>query len=78
MKHPAQHFIRIERKTAVAVLAVAVLVAAAYGVISETMKVTTYYPAPAGIYQRLTTTSNTTLARDGGQSRVSQESKEFG
>ena len=35
---------------------------------SESMTMTTYYPAPSGVYKRLTTTGpgNTILARDGG------------
>lgn len=33
---------------------------------SESITLTTYYPAPVGIYQKMTTTGQTTLARDGG------------
>jgi len=33
---------------------------------SENMVLTTYYPAPSGIYSRMITTSQTVLARDAG------------
>jgi hypothetical protein len=33
---------------------------------AETVEMTTYYPAPVGVYQRLTTTDQAVLARDGG------------
>ena len=33
---------------------------------SETLTLTTYYPAPVGIYQRMTTTDQTILVRDRG------------
>lgn len=33
---------------------------------SETVTLTTYYPAPSGVYTRMITTANTFLARDGG------------
>lgn len=34
---------------------------------SETVTLTTYYPAPSGVYIRMITTDNTFLARDGGR-----------
>lgn len=33
---------------------------------AESVEMTTYYPAPSGTYQRITTTNQTVLARDGG------------
>jgi hypothetical protein len=33
---------------------------------SETVSLTTYYPAPSGVYTRIITTADTYLARDGG------------
>lgn len=33
---------------------------------AESVEMTTYYPAPSGTYQRMTTTNQTVLARDGG------------
>lgn len=33
---------------------------------AESVEMTTYYPAPVGVYQRITTTDKTVLARDGG------------
>ncbi|HXT00563.1 MAG TPA: hypothetical protein VN915_07800 [Elusimicrobiota bacterium] len=37
---------------------------------SESITLTTYYPAPSGVYSQLITTGNTYLARDGGAVRV--------
>lgn len=37
---------------------------------SETLQITTYYPAPYGAYLSILTTSNTFLARDGGNVAV--------
>lgn len=34
---------------------------------SETVTLTTYYPAPSGVYTRMITTNDTFLARDGGR-----------
>src|SRR5262249_40585990 len=33
---------------------------------SESVTLTTYYPAPSGVYSQMITTTNTFLARDGG------------
>ncbi len=33
---------------------------------SENVSLTTYYPAPSGVYSQMVTTGNTFLARDGG------------
>ncbi|MFA6316903.1 MAG: hypothetical protein WC943_05740 [Elusimicrobiota bacterium] len=56
--------IEIGRKTAGGLLA-AVLLLCAYAAVSETLTMTSYYPSPAGVYQRLITTARTVLARDG-------------
>lgn len=34
---------------------------------SESVSLTTYYPAPSGVYTQMITTQNTYLARDGGK-----------
>ncbi len=39
---------------------------------SESLSLNTYYPSPLGIYSQLTTTGNTTLARDGGSITIGQ------
>ncbi|MBI4655470.1 MAG: hypothetical protein HY746_01860 [Elusimicrobia bacterium] len=41
---------------------------------SETLQLTTYYPAPYGGYARLLTTDNTYLARDGGNVGIGTQS----
>jgi hypothetical protein len=47
--------------------AVALLLFAAAGKLSsESVTLTTYYPAPSGVYTQMVTTGNTYLARDGG------------
>ena len=50
------------------VLVVAMLLAAAPELCSETETLTTYYPSPSGVYTQMITTGNTYLARDGGNS----------
>ena len=40
---------------------------AATEVASESVTLTTYYPAPSGVYVQMITTGNTFLARDGGR-----------
>jgi hypothetical protein len=47
-------------------LAAALIAATAVEVASESVTLTTYYPAPSGIYAKLITTGNTYLARDSG------------
>ncbi|MFC1679024.1 hypothetical protein ACFL2T_02305 [Elusimicrobiota bacterium] len=58
--------IRITRRTLVAVLAIAIVCATAYGVMSEKLTVGTSYPSPVGIYKKMITTAQTILARDAG------------
>jgi hypothetical protein len=65
--------IRISRRVFVWASAVLLMCCAANEVVSESLTMTTYYPAPTGTYQRLVTTggiaanpSNTILARDAG------------
>ncbi|MFC1679348.1 hypothetical protein ACFL2T_03975 [Elusimicrobiota bacterium] len=58
--------IRINRKTLVAALAIAIVCATAYGVMSEKLTVGTSYPSPVGIYKKMITTAQTILARDAG------------
>ena len=47
-------------------MAAAMLFAGASELASESIVLTTYYPAPSGVYARLITTDNTYLARDRG------------
>lgn len=47
-------------------LALVLLLASAGDLASESVSLTTYYPAPSGVYSQLITTGNTYLARDGG------------
>jgi len=54
----------LTRRKAVAALAALLVLAQCRSLGSETMTMVTYYPAPAGMYQRLTTTGATALARD--------------
>ncbi|MFA6316639.1 MAG: hypothetical protein WC943_04415 [Elusimicrobiota bacterium] len=59
--------VRFGKKQFIGILAGLVLVVGATDLVTETLTMTAYYPAPAGIYQRLTTTGNTILARDDGK-----------
>ena len=66
--------LRITRRTLVWAAAVLLVCCCAYEVVSESMTLTTYYPAPSGTYLRLVATGgtvasprNTILARDAGQ-----------
>jgi hypothetical protein len=47
-------------------LVLAMLLATAGDLASENVTLTTYYPAPSGVYSQMITTGNTYLARDGG------------
>lgn len=47
-------------------LVAAMMLAGAGELSSESVTLTTYYPAPSGVYTNMITTSNTYLARDGG------------
>lgn len=68
IQHPKYISIRIEinRSQLKGTLALILLVWAATKLSSETMTLTTYYPAPVGVYRFMTTTQKTVLARDGG------------
>lgn len=59
--------IEINRSQFTAVLALMVLAAATSELGSETLTMTTYYPAPVGIYNVLNTVGQTVLARDGAE-----------
>lgn len=48
------------------VLVAALLALCAGDINSESVVMTTYYPAPSGVYTQMLTTGNTWLARDGG------------
>ncbi|MBI3554077.1 MAG: hypothetical protein HY077_16395 [Elusimicrobia bacterium] len=50
-----------------AALAAALLSVMAGELASESVSLTTYYPAPSGVYTQMITTSDTYLARDGGK-----------
>lgn len=47
-------------------LAAGLLVALSLPLMPETLTMTSYYPAPLGVYNKLTSTGKTVLARDGG------------
>ncbi len=48
-------------------MAAAMIFSAVSELASESITLTTYYPAPSGIYAQMITTGDTRLARDGGQ-----------
>lgn len=47
-------------------LALGLVAGLAYALRADTMKLSTYYPAPSGVYKKIITTATTLLARDGG------------
>lgn len=47
-------------------LTAALMLACVSDTVSESVSLTTYYPAPSGIYTQMITTNNTWIARDGG------------
>ncbi|MFI5360684.1 MAG: hypothetical protein ACHQ49_01840 [Elusimicrobiota bacterium] len=55
-------------------MAAAMVCAGVTEVASESMTLTTYYPAPSGVYLQMITTGNTYLARDGGQVGIGVQS----
>jgi hypothetical protein len=57
--------LRISRRLLAFSAAAALLCAGGYA-LSESLTMTTYYPAPSGVYRRLVSTAQTILARDGG------------
>lgn len=54
------------RRWAAGVMAVALVGGLAVALTADTVTTTTYYPSPAGVYNKITTTGATVLARDGG------------
>jgi hypothetical protein len=50
-----------------AALAAVLLIASASQLNSESVTISTYYPAPSGVYTNMITTGNTYLSRDGGR-----------
>ncbi len=62
--------IRLARRTIQGTLAAAMVLAAAAELGSEAVTLTTYYPAPSGVYTQMITTGNTFLARDGAAFKV--------
>lgn len=56
----------LDRKALLLGLGLATVAASAGILWSENVNLTTYYPAPSGIYTRMITTGNTYLARDAG------------
>lgn len=64
----AEHTLRLEisvgRRSLRAFLAFAMMLCAAPELGSESLTLSTYYPAPSGVYTQMITTGNTYLARD--------------
>jgi|GEM_PF-2524119 len=58
--------IRFSARTLRLAMIGAMVLAAAPELASESVSLTTYYPAPSGVYAQLISTNNTWLARDGG------------
>ncbi|MBI2385247.1 MAG: hypothetical protein HYV14_04450 [Elusimicrobia bacterium] len=54
------------RRVIVAMGAFAMMLCAVPELDSESVTLSTYYPAPSGVYTKMITTGDTTLARDGG------------
>ena len=54
------------RRFVMAVGAVSIMLCAVPELDSESVTLSTYYPAPSGVYTNMITTSDTYLARDGG------------
>src|SRR5687767_11652732 len=50
-----------------ALFVVGVLTVTATELASEAVTLTTYYPAPSGVYSQMITTGDTALGRDGGR-----------
>ncbi|HVE14647.1 MAG TPA: hypothetical protein VNI01_14725 [Elusimicrobiota bacterium] len=59
--------IEFSRREGVLGLAGLLLIGGAVAAMSDTMTLTTYFPSPAGIYQKLISVGDTFLARDGGK-----------
>ncbi|MBI3564150.1 MAG: hypothetical protein HY079_03025 [Elusimicrobia bacterium] len=59
--------LRFDRRALRNWLAAALVFAVAGDLASENVTLTTYYPAPSGVYTQMITTNNTFLARDAGK-----------
>ena len=64
--------IEINRRQLAWGLSALIVAGFAFNLMADTMTMTTYYPSPTGIYQRLTTTARTILARDTGDVIMAQ------
>jgi hypothetical protein len=59
--------VKITRRTLAWGLASLLLCLAGYEAVSESLTMTTYYPAPSGVYRKLVSIAQTILARDSGR-----------
>jgi hypothetical protein len=66
--------VRVGKKLLTAALVPALMLAGVPELGSESVTLSTYYPAPSGVYTNMITTSNTYLARDGGNLGVGTSS----
>jgi hypothetical protein len=62
--------VRVSQRVLRLGMTAAMLLAAAGDLASESVQLTTYYPAPSGVYTQLIGTSNTWLSRDAGTTTV--------
>lgn len=62
--------VRFGSRAARGLMAAVMFFAAVPELASESVTLTTYYPAPSGVYAQMITTGNTYLARDGGAVRI--------
>ncbi|MBI4422161.1 MAG: hypothetical protein HY554_00445 [Elusimicrobia bacterium] len=67
MNDPISVQLTFSRRQLRAGLATTLVLATAYGVQSESLRLTSYYPSPGGVYRKLVTTMETILAQDGGR-----------
>jgi hypothetical protein len=65
-KNPVYIRIDVNRRQFIAAAAAVLVLAGARPLDSESLTMTTYYPAPSGVYRRLVSTGNAILARDAG------------
>ncbi|MFA6317749.1 MAG: hypothetical protein WC943_10055 [Elusimicrobiota bacterium] len=59
--------VRLSRGRVIGGIVAGLCVFLAYGAIAETLTVTSYYPSPAGVYQRLRTLGDAFFAVGGGR-----------
>ena len=62
----------LDRRIICATLAVAMTVSAVTEIGAESVTLTTYYPAPSGVYVQMIVTKKAYLARDGGEVTIGQ------